>query len=208
MVVKKHAGVLQKVIDWLSPAAEGLKQNPPPTLIIDDEADQASINTRGADYDPTKINGRIRSIIRLFESRCRYVAYTATPFANFFINSKAYADEFGHDLFPEHFLRALPLPAGYVGTADIYGLPAGILRNGNEVRSAGICRLVTDRPDDFGRMHAQNVPAGLYQAVLAFYIGTAVTGLQRGRSPSPGLLSCARLQQSQKKRPTRGSSSD
>jgi len=180
LVVKKHAGVLQKVIDWLSPAAEGLKQNPPPTLIIDDEADQASINTRGADYDPTMINGRIRSIIRLFESRCRYVAYTATPFANFFINSKAYADEFGHDLFPEHFLRALPLPAGYVGTADIYGLPAGILRNGNEVRSAGICRLVTDRPDDFGRMHAQNVPAGLYQAVLSFYIGTAVTGLQRG----------------------------
>ena len=181
LVVKKHAGVLQKVINWLSPAAEEMKQNPPPTLIIDDEADQASINTRGEDYDPTIINGRIRSIIKLFESRCRYVAYTATPFANFFINSKAYADEFGHDLFPEHFLRALPLPAGYVGTADIYGLPSGILRNANEVRPAGICRLVTDRPDDFGQAHAKNVPEGLYHAVLSFYIGTAVTGLQRGK---------------------------
>ena len=181
LVVKKHAGVLQKVIDWLSPAADEMKDNPPPTLIIDDEADQASINTKGEDYDPTIINGRIRSIIRLFESRCRYVAYTATPFANFFINSKAYADEFGHDLFPEHFLRALPLPSGYVGTADIYGLPAGILRNGNEVLPAGICRLVTDRPDDFGKVHAQNVPTGLYQAILSFYIGTAVTGLQRGK---------------------------
>jgi hypothetical protein len=198
LVVKKHAGVLQKVINWLSPAAEEMKSNPPPTLIIDDEADQASINTRGEDYDPTIINGRIRSIIRLFESRCRYVAYTATPFANFFINSKAYADEFGHDLFPEHFLRALPLPAGYVGTADIYGLPAGILRNGNEVLPAGICRLVTDRPDDFGKVHAQNVPAGLYQAVLSFYIGTAVTGLQRGKDePSTMLVHVSHLNDDQ-----------
>lgn len=198
LVVKKHAGVLQKVIDWLTPAAEELKASPPPTLIIDDEADQASINTRGEDYDPTAINGRIRSIIRLFESRCRYVAYTATPFANFFINSKAYADEYGHDLFPEHFLRALPLPAGYVGTADIYGLPAGILRNGKEVVASGICRIVTDRSDDFGRVHAQNIPAGLYQAVLAFYIGTAVTVLQRGRGePSTMLVHVSHLNDDQ-----------
>jgi hypothetical protein len=198
LVVKKHAGVLQKVIDWLEPAAENLKESPPPTLIIDDEADQASPNAAHHDYDPTKINGRIRSIIKLFESRCRYVAYTATPFANFFINSEAESGEFGKDLFPEHFLRALPLPVGYVGTADIYGLPAGILRNGKEVRPAGICRTVEDQPDDFGRMHAQNIPAGLYQAVLAFYIGTAVTILQRGNDePSTMLVHVSHLNDDQ-----------
>ena len=63
-----------------------------PALIIDDEADQASINTRASyddqgnildDYNPTTINGLIRELLNIFECRS-YVGYTATPFANIF----------------------------------------------------------------------------------------------------------------------------
>jgi Z1 domain len=197
LVVKKHAGVLQKVFDWLND--EKLKQNPPPTLIIDDEADQASPNSNDVDdYEPTKINGKIRLIISLFESRCRYVAYTATPFANFFINPEVQCDEFGGDLFPEHFLRALPLPKGYVGTADIYGLPKGVLRDGEEVKAANICRTIEDTAEDFGNIHASNIPKGLYEAVLAFYIGTAVLVIQRGNAePSTMLVHVSHLNEDQ-----------
>ena len=67
-----------------------------PLLVIDDEADHASINTKPIptdpmtgspldDYDVTAINGKIRQLLSLF-SKSSYVGYTATPFANIFIH--------------------------------------------------------------------------------------------------------------------------
>lgn len=182
LVVKKNPTVLDNVISWLTNSGDVLGRIP--VLIIDDEADQASPSTSKHDDEPTRINACIRSIIMLF-TNCKYVAYTATPFANFFINSKSKSDEHGDDLFPSNFVRSLPLPKGYFGTADIYGLPSGVLRDGEEVAPAGICRLTEDSPDQFGDIDDANVPEGLNKAVTSYYISTALLILRNGSFDIP-----------------------
>ena len=56
-----------------------------PLLLIDDEADNASINTAKNPGATTAINAVIWDILTLFERRT-YIGYTATPFANIFID--------------------------------------------------------------------------------------------------------------------------
>jgi len=56
-----------------------------PLLLIDDEADNASINTRQNPDETTAINQAIRDLLGLFR-RSSYVGFTATPFANIFID--------------------------------------------------------------------------------------------------------------------------
>jgi hypothetical protein len=100
LVCKKNASVLRRLTRWMENRAPASL----PVLIIDDEADQASINTGGNrppvqeetdlapedldnpqatedELDPSVINGLIRTLVRSFR-RVSYVAYTATPFAN------------------------------------------------------------------------------------------------------------------------------
>ena len=114
-------------------------------LVIDDEADQASVNTGGNrsareevdlvaqtdfegdeltddELDPSAINLNIRKLLGSF-SRCSYVAYTATPFANVLIDPSAYDTQGGNDLFPSNFIISLPPPPGdtYVGPAQLFG---------------------------------------------------------------------------------------
>lgn len=144
-VVKKFGTVLDRLISFIEQA------NPPenvPVLIIDDEADQASINTggnRGAprddedelqlselvdevdpeldleeELDPSKINAKIRTIINLC-SRVAYVGYTATPFANVLVDQVAEDREVLEDLFPKDFILTLPAGPGYVGAERLFG---------------------------------------------------------------------------------------
>src|SRR5690606_6049961 len=83
-------------------------------LLIDDEADNASINTRPENDGTTRINGLIRDIIRLFH-KSGYVGYTATPFANLFIPIQE------DELFPRDFIINLPAPSNYVGPDKVFG---------------------------------------------------------------------------------------
>ena len=94
LVVKKNGSVLRRLLHWLEGAPEDARRSLP-TLVIDDEADLASVDTRGTyqtdedamdpDYEaPSVINGLIRNLLGVFQ-RCAYVAYTATPFANILI---------------------------------------------------------------------------------------------------------------------------
>ena len=73
----------------------------PTLLVIDDEADNASVNVASADpdTDPTKVNAAIRELVESFE-KTAYVGYTATPFANIYIDPAADHDRFGSDIFP------------------------------------------------------------------------------------------------------------
>ena len=110
MVVKKYGSVLRNLTRWAkSLSLLGPRESIPntPTLVIDDEADFASVNTRpfttGDDEDPTVINGRIRELLNAFEQSV-YIGYTATPFANIFIYPDQEAGRFGQDLFPRDFL--------------------------------------------------------------------------------------------------------
>jgi hypothetical protein len=140
-VVKKNKTRLERLNAWM----RGRVPDHVPVLVIDDEADQASVNTGGnrsareevdlvarADFDgdelsddeldPSTINLNIRKLVRSF-ARCSYVAYTATPFANVLIDPSAFDTEGGNDLFPSHFIISLPPPPGeaYVGAAALFG---------------------------------------------------------------------------------------
>ncbi|MBM7438928.1 Z1 domain-containing protein [Streptomyces sp. HB132] len=120
MVVKKNSSVLAKLIKDLKKIGPILSEVP--TLIIDDESDQASVNTT----DPKKwedgkvarkaINGQITQLLGLLP-RAQYVGYTATPFANVFVDP---GDE--EDIFPRDFLISLPRPTGYMGVQDFHDL--------------------------------------------------------------------------------------
>ena len=129
MIVKKNGSVLRNLTRWaksLSPMGPQKSIPDMPTLIIDDEADSASVNTRpvgtGDDEDPTVINGRIRDLLNAFEQSA-YIGYTATPFANIFIYPDQDADKYGRDLFPHDFLINLPVPSNHVGPTKVFGLP-------------------------------------------------------------------------------------
>ena len=119
-IVKKNVKILDRIIKWINQSDESDRINVP-ILIIDDEADQASIdgNSNKPDTDPAKTNAKIRSIINLFQ-RSSYVGYTATPFANVFIKHDTDHNTLGDDLYPRNFIHSLPEPNGYFGTRKIF----------------------------------------------------------------------------------------
>ncbi|ASW54747.1 Z1 domain-containing protein [Plantactinospora sp. KBS50] len=129
LVVKKHQSILEYVRKWVvevegESAGEGRTKvvRDVPLLVIDDEADNASIDTtKDDDTDPTRINAAIRHLLNSFD-KAAYVGYTATPFANIYIRPDADHDTFGLDLFPDSFIESLPAPSNYLGPERMFGL--------------------------------------------------------------------------------------
>jgi hypothetical protein len=105
-VVKKNATVLRKLSTWLKKAGPYLKDCP--TLVVDDEADQATVATKS-------INPLIRGILETLPKSV-YLAYTASPFANLLIDP---SDSGG--LYPRDFIVNLPKPEGHFGTEVLFG---------------------------------------------------------------------------------------
>ncbi len=205
-VVKKNTAVLQKLDSWLEaagPLLSGL-----PVLVIDDEADQASINTKGnrppdpsledddapdeAGTRPSLTNALIRSILGR-APKATYVAYTATPFANLLINPEAVDRRVGSDLFPKDFVIQLPRPEGYTGTEELFGVSSqgrkvlnlvptedvGLLRQGRQRRRGEIV---------IGLAPAPAVPGSLAQALLSFCLAGAVRALRGFEGQSHTML--------------------
>jgi hypothetical protein len=117
-VTKKNKITLERLRDWLRQQNPGDKIEHP-LLLIDDEADNASINTSRSPNRVTGINGAIREILSLFD-QSSYVGYTATPFANIFIDPRSEDEMLGDDLFPANFIKALDPPSNYVGASRIF----------------------------------------------------------------------------------------
>lgn len=120
-VCKKNVSVLNKLYNWLeSQNIDPIKGYvDAPMLLIDDEADNASVNTKVDETNPTKTNKIIRNICNLFQIST-YVGFTATPFANIFIDPDS-VDSMKHaDLFPENFIYTLPTPSTYIGAKQIF----------------------------------------------------------------------------------------
>lgn len=120
-VIKKNATTLQKLTKWLVElnADKLTKKINMPMLMIDDEADNASINTSASKEDPTRINKLIRELASVF-TVSNYVGFTATPFANVFIDPETTEKMETQDLFPEDFIVALPTPSNYIGPNRIF----------------------------------------------------------------------------------------
>lgn len=136
-VIKKNKSVLNNLYKWLmennADYQNGLIDLP--LLLIDDEADNASVNTNSEEKDPTAINKAIRDILNCFR-QASYLGITATPFANIFIDPDS--DEAARDLFPKDFLTVLPTPELYIGADKIFGHgDADEWENGTSERTEG-----------------------------------------------------------------------
>lgn len=200
-VVKKNKSILNNLRDyfqhWINIfdddftyKKDGANQfNNLPLLIIDDESDQASVNTRasqnrdGEELDPTAINNCIRQILNLFRQKI-YIGYTATPFANIFIHHDNQHTVLGRDLFPFAFIKTLGAPSNYLGPKEVFGLRDGVeegLPIYREVNDAGQPLLETGL-DNFTFMPIRHqpdyipneIPNSLIEALKAFVISSAV----------------------------------
>ncbi len=121
LVVKKNTTVLTKLVNWLikingDPVDKKIHY---PMLLIDDEADNASINTKKEEENPTAVNSAIRKLVDVF-TKSNYVGFTATPYANIFINPFTTSDMENEDLFPKNFIYCLPTPSNYIGAKQIF----------------------------------------------------------------------------------------
>ncbi len=120
-VIKKNTSTLRNLIEWLKEYnARGLSKTvSAPMLLIDDEADNASINIAKGKDEVSRINGQIRELLNLFQRSC-YVGYTATPFANIFIDPDEDDKMAGQDLFPKNFIVGLEAPSNYYGATRMF----------------------------------------------------------------------------------------
>jgi len=190
MVVKKNTSVLRGMSNWLnSLMASGSGTQATithPTLIIDDEADHASVNTADPDEDPTTINRLIRDLL-LYFTRVSFVGYTATPFANIFSDpDSGYADPHGPDLFPKSFILNLQKPSNYIGPDKVFGNPgdesAGIAPSPPLPMHMPVGDSQTWVPDKHKKDHDPGpLPASLKEAVRIYLLATA-TRAARGHT--------------------------
>ncbi|MEU4442984.1 Z1 domain-containing protein [Actinosynnema sp. NPDC023926] len=124
VIVKKNSGVLEKLAKDLGAITAKLQDIP--TLIIDDESDQASINTTNpkrwddGKTERTSINRLISKLLGMLP-RGQYVGYTATPFANVFVDPGD-----AQDIFPKDFLISLERPPAYMGAAEFHDLDLAV----------------------------------------------------------------------------------
>ena len=118
-VIKKNANTLRNLIDWLRThnADRSAGSVDSPMLLIDDEADNASINIKHSREDVSRINDRYVNF-SVCSNAVVTLGYTATPFANIFIDPDTEDDMFGQDLFPRHFIVGLDPPDNYFGPAS------------------------------------------------------------------------------------------
>ncbi len=121
-VLKKNVSVLKKLNQWLKlfNLKEGHQFIETSLLMVDDEADNASINVNDPENNPTAINTQIRTLLHLFE-KASYVGFTATPFANIFIDPNTDDEMLGQDLFPKDYIYSLDAPSNYIGARNVFG---------------------------------------------------------------------------------------
>lgn len=221
-VVKKQKTVLTALLNWIqtrvgdTPVAASDRKlvTKLPLLMIDDEADNASVDTGeqmfnddgtpDEEHQPKTINSLIRQILHAF-TRKAYVGYTATPFANIFIHHKGATKNEGPDLFPRSFIINLAAPSNYVGPARMFGKMTKEGRKG----ALPLSRHILDHYDpktDFGWMppkHKKNhvpthngqevIPPSLREAICSFVLACAARELRgQGNDHSSMLIHVTR----------------
>jgi hypothetical protein len=192
LVVKKNTVVLKNLYEWaravLGSERDGVHKIPNvPILVIDDECDYASVNTKNTRYEfaqkseqvePTKINGWIRKILHMFD-QSSYVGYTATPFANIFIYHEPGTElkTYGEDLFPRSFIICLPKSSDYMGADKVFGLRQSINRGIDYQEPLPILRPFSDLDTWISPSHEKTwtptpgpVPESLSNAMLSFVL--------------------------------------
>ncbi|HMQ69806.1 MAG TPA: Z1 domain-containing protein [Ignavibacteria bacterium] len=212
-IVKKNKSVLSNLIRYFRESLDILGDeyilrynnrvflNNLPLLLIDDEADQASPDTKplidgDEEHDPSAINGFIRQILNLFNQKV-YIGYTATPFANIFIHHEIDDPLYGWDLFPSSFVISMKAPSNYLGPVQVFGLneseterglPIHITVNDASMVNSDFLPLrhrVTSVPD--------HIPNSMKEAIKSFIISSAIRRLRgQGNKHNTMLIHCTR----------------
>lgn len=181
-VIKKNPARLRRLRDWIVDAGTNAMKLAP-MLVIDDEADQASIDV-GKDVVST-INGLLRDILQ--HPKSAYVAYSATPFANFLIDPNN-----EEDLYPRDFIVPMPKPEGYFGAEQLFGRVDYPEDYGLDViRSVPEEDIVAVRPPNTAAIDAgwvAGTPDSLRSAVLWFLLATAARRRRVGRAQHSTML--------------------
>ncbi len=183
LVIKKNSSTLKNLLEWLREYSvhEGTQMVSQPMLLVDDEADNASINTAYGRDEVTRINGQIRELLSLFHRSC-YVGYTATPFANIFIDPDTDDETLKQDLFPKDFIIGLDAPSNYFGAQKIF-----LDRRDQHVR------LIDDNEDVFAMKHKIDhpvdvLPESLVQAVRTFIVTRAIRNARGQQAAHASML--------------------
>ena len=176
-VLKKNKSVLEKLEKWLrlynaTTISEKTKKIELPMLLIDDEADNASVNTKDMD-SPTAINAAIRKLLKLFVKE-NYVGFTATPYANIFIDPDSETEMLESDLFPRHFIYALEAPTNYIGASKVFSedAPYSFMLKSNDD-----CEAQLPLKHKNGSV-MRAFPRSLEEAIASFFIANTVRDLR------------------------------
>lgn len=170
-----------------------------PLLVIDDEADQASVNT-GYDYDDNgnvideydvkTINKLIRTLLNHFECKS-YVGYTATPYANIFIPDNIDNQELGNDLFPADCIVSLPKPFRYIGANEFFGYG----KDNEDLKPMPLVRKIKEvNFIDVKKKSIGDLPENLKIAIISFIITVAIRNCRGEKyKPNTMLIHVARI---------------
>lgn len=189
--IKKHTGVLEGLYNYIKDehmlSPETGKKLDGPVLLIDDEADYASINTKHHKEEVTKTNDCIRNILSLF-NRNTYVGYTATPFANIFIDPDDNSNFEEDDLFPKDFMIKIPVPDNYMGQDFFFGdgKPSELNDDARDELESSPLVVIDDYAPIFELKKYDSIhtlPESLREAVRSFVLAVAIRSV-RGESTS------------------------
>lgn len=172
-VCKKQVSILKRIYSALS-----VRKGPNGTvnsslLLIDDESDNASVNTSKDENDPTKVNLGIRNLLELF-ARSSYVGITATPFANVFIDPDSVDSMCHEDLFPKDFIFTLNPPSNYLGASKYFDKESkyyGCLRLLDELDIGPTSCLPIDHKQDW---ESESLPEKLYEAIRTYCLADCI----------------------------------
>jgi hypothetical protein len=187
VVTKKNKAVLQRLAAWLRALNQDREGHIDlPMLLIDDEADNASINTRLNPSETTAINAAIRDLLKVFR-RSSYIGFTATPYANIFIDPASTDDMLGDDLFPSDFIHVLEPPTNYIGMNRLF---ASI--DPDEDRDDPTLRTIDDEhlwlpPDHKNFTEVDALSSSLLTALRSFLLTTAIRDI-RAKRGADGLI--------------------
>ena len=187
LVVKKNKSVLTKLHQWFTKrnnVVAGGKIDFP-LLLIDDEADNASINTNKDDTNPTIINKCIRDLLSLF-TKSNYVGFTATPYANIFIKPDTDDEMINADLFPRDFIYVLKKPSNYIGPEEIFD---------EQGKCSFMLKMIDDNEENvfLPEKHKNGasvgpLPTPLKEAICSFFIANAILDLRHRENTHRSML--------------------
>ena len=179
-VVKKNVSVLKRLNKWLKTYNQnGEDKINHSLLMIDDESDNASVNTKNAD-SPTAINGQLRTMLNAFK-KSSYVGFTATPFANIFIDPDTADAMEAEDLFPKDYIYSLNAPSNYIGARNIFSEDGEhknmLVAMDTDCANAGsISSILPLKHKSSAWMH--KLPDDLREAIRAFIIANTIRDLK------------------------------